>query len=103
MIITQDELIKEISTKEDIDVATVRKVFKSAEKIIFDYLSSITPTENIMIKLFNGLNINRKYIPEKMYSKGMFINIELPEHCNTSGTVTKYYKNKVNEHLFIKE
>ena len=103
MIITQDDLIKEISTKEDIDVATVRKVFKSAENSIFAYLSSATPIENILIKVFRGVNINRKYIPKKNYSKGMFQNIESPEHCNVSGTITMYYKNKINSDLFNKE
>ena len=39
LVITQDELIKQISKKEDIDIATVRKIFKSAENCIFDYLS----------------------------------------------------------------
>lgn len=102
MIITQDDLIKEISIKEDIDVATVRKVFKSAENSIFAYLSSTTPIENILIRVFRGVNINRKYIPQKNYSKGMFKDIVSPEHCNVSGTITKYYKNKINSDLFEK-
>ena len=37
IVVTQDDLIKQISKQEDIDVATVRKVFKSAENCIFDY------------------------------------------------------------------
>lgn len=100
MTITQDDLIKDIATKEDIDVATVRKVFKSAENTIYDYLSSIAPTEQLLIKIFTGLHINRKYIRKKIYSKGMFKNIESPEHVNVSGTVTKYFKTKVNDSLF---
>jgi len=103
LIITQDDLIKEISIKEGIDVATVRKVFKSAENSVFAYLSSTTPIENILIKIFHGININRKYIPPKKYSKGMFQDIVSPEHCNVSGTITKYYKNKINCDLFNKE
>lgn len=103
LIITQDDLIKEISTKEDIDVATVRKVFKSADNTIFDYLSSTPPIENISIKIFNGLNLNRKYVPQKIYSKGMFRNINSLEHCNIFGVITNYYKNKINENLFTKK
>lgn len=45
MILTQDDLIKRIAKREDINVAMVRKVFKTAEKIIFDHLSSTTPSE----------------------------------------------------------
>ena len=47
MILTQDDLIKRIAKKEDINVAMVRKVFKTAEKIIFDHLSSTTPSETM--------------------------------------------------------
>lgn len=72
MNVTQDVLINQIATKEDIDVATVRKILKSAENIVFDYLSSITPSEEVNIKLLNGINIKRKYIKKKKYSKGMF-------------------------------
>ena len=75
MIITQDSLIKQIADKEDINVATVRNIFKSAEDIIFDHLSSTTPSENIIIKILNGISLERKYIPKRIYTKGMFKNM----------------------------
>ncbi len=102
MNITQDVLINQIATKEDIDVATVRKILKSAENIIFDYLSSITPSEEVNIKLLNGINIKRKYIKKKKYSKGMFQNIECHEHVNVKACLSKYYIGQVNRKLFCK-
>ena len=102
MIITQDDLVKDISEKENIDLATVRKVFKSAEDIVFLYLSSTEPAENISLKIFNGLNVNRKYVGEKVYSKGMFKNLNSSEHVNISANITKYYKNRVNDNLFVR-
>ena len=93
-------LINQIADKEDINVATVRNIFKSAEKIIFDYLSSTTPSEEITIKLFNGISIKRKYIKNKKYSKGMFKNIDCPEHVNIKATLSKYYNGQVNQKLF---
>ena len=75
MIITQDDLIREIADKEDIDVTTVRDIFKSAENSIFAYLSSTTPSENIIIKLLNGLSLESEYIPEHKINKGMFNDI----------------------------
>lgn len=102
MNVTQDVLINQIATKEDIDVATVRKILKSAENIIFDYLSSITPSEEVNIKLLNGINIKRKYIKKKKYSKGMFQNIECPDHVNVKASLSKYYIGQVNRKLFCK-
>lgn len=100
MNITQDTIINQIATKEDIDVATVRKILKATENMIFDYLSSITPSEDINIRLFSGLNIKRKYIKGKKYSKGMFQNIDCPEHVNTKAYLSKYYNGQINQKLF---
>ena len=65
MTLTQENLVKQIAEREDINVATVREIFKSAEDIIFDYLSSTTPSEKRVIKLLDGLSLECNYIPEK--------------------------------------
>lgn len=100
LIITQDTLIKQIADKEDINVATVRNIFKSAEDIIFDYLSSTTPSENMIVKILNGISLERKYIPKKKYSKGMFQNLDCPEHVNVKANSSTYYSKKINDELF---
>ena len=102
MIVTQDCLIKQIAEKEDIDIATVRQIFKSAEGIVFDYLSSTTPSEHIIVKLFKGISIERKYIKRKKYSRGMFQNVNCDEHINIKANSSKYYSKKVNDKLFCK-
>lgn len=103
MIITQDKLIRQIAEKEEINAATVRQLFRSTEDIIFDYLSSTAPTETIQIKLFNGVTIERTYIKKKTYSKGMFQNIDCPEHVKAKATLSKYYNGQVNRTLFDSE
>ncbi len=100
MNITQDVLINQIAAKEDIDAATVRKILKATENIVFEYLSSITASEEVNIKLLNGINIKRKYIKKKTYSKGMFQNIDCPEHVNIKASISKYYTGQVNQCLF---
>lgn len=100
MNITQDTLINQIASKEDINVATVRQVFKSAEDIVFDCLSSISPSEEVNIKLLNGFNIKRKYIKKRNYSKGMFQNIDCPEHVKVKVGISKYYNGQINHKLF---
>lgn len=100
MVITQDDLIKKIAKKEDINVATVRDVFKSAEDIILDYLSSTSPTCNIAIKPFSGLSINRKFIDGKNYTKGMFQNLYVPEHVKVKSIISEYYNRQVNDKLY---
>ena len=94
MIITQDTLIKQIADKEDINVATVREVFKSAEDIIFDHLSSTTPSENTVIKLLDGLSLECNYIPEKEIHT--YDDITCKPRIWTKPKVTRYYNRKLN-------
>lgn len=94
MTLTQDELIKQIANKEDINVATVREIFKSAEDIIFDYLSSTTPSENTIIKLLDGLSLECNYIPEKEIHT--YDDIVCKPRIWSKPKITRYYNRKLN-------
>lgn len=98
--ITQDTLIKQIAEKENMNVATVRRLFQATEDVVFHYLSSTAPSEELTIKLWNGIHIRRKYIKTKKYSKGMFQNIDCPEHVHTKAHLSKYYNRQINQKLF---
>lgn len=94
MIITQENLVKQIAEKEDINVATVREIFKSAEDIIFDYLSSTTPSENTIIKVLDGLSLECNYIPEKEIHT--YDDIICKPRIWSKPKITRYYNRKLN-------
>lgn len=94
MIITQDTLIKQIADKEDINVATVREIFKSAEDIIFDHLSSTTPSENTIIKLLDGLSLECNYVPKKEIHT--YDDIVCKPRIWSKPKITRYYNRKLN-------
>ena len=94
MTLTQENLVKQIAEKEDINVATVRDIFKSAEDIIFDYLSSTTPSEKKVIKLLDGLSLECNYIPEKEIHT--YDDIICKPKIWTKPKITRYYNRKLN-------
>lgn len=94
MILTQDDLIKRIAKKEDINVAMVRKVFKTAEKIIFDHLSSTTPSETMTVKPLDGLSIECQYVPEKEIFG--FDNFIAEDRIKAKSRITRHYNRKLN-------
>ena len=94
MIITQDTLIKQIADKEDINVATVREIFKSADDIIFDHLSFTTPSENTIIKLLDGLSLECNYVPEKEIHT--YDDIVCKPKIWSKPKITRYYNRKLN-------
>lgn len=97
LIITQDKLIKDVANSEDINVATVRNVFKATEKILYDYLSSTTPSENITIKLLDGLSIECNYIPEKEIHR--YEDIVCEPRIWAKPKITRYYNRKLNHYF----
>ena len=94
MTITQEKIIKEIAEKEDINVATVRKVFKRAEKCIFAYLSSTTPTDNTVVKILDGLSLECNYVPEKEIHT--YDDIVCKPRIWSKPKITRYYNRKLN-------
>lgn len=99
-MITQDFLIRQIASTEELDAETVRQVFQAIEEIVFYHLSSADPSEQVNIKLWNGLHIERTYVERKAYSKGMFQNIDCREHVKLKAKLSKYYSGEVNKKLF---
>ena len=72
----------------------VRKVFKTAEKIIFDHLSSTTPSETMTVKPLDGLSIECQYVPEKEIFG--FDNFIAEERIKSKPRITRHYNRKLN-------
>lgn len=94
MIITQDNLVKQIAEQEELNTETVRRVFKSAERIIFHYLSSTTPSEHTVIKLLDGLSLECSYIPPRRIHT--YDDILCEPRIWTKPKITRYYNRKIN-------
>lgn len=97
MIITQENLVNRIACKENVDAATVRKIFKTAENIIFDCLSSTTPSENTIIKVLDGLSLECNYVPEKVIHT--YDDIVCKPRLWTKPKITRYYNRKLNNYF----
>ena len=89
--------INQIAKKEDINVETVRRIFSATENIVFDYLSSTTPSENVVVKILNGLSLTGKYIPEKEIHT--YDDIKCEERISVKPRVTRYYNRKINNYF----
>lgn len=96
MIITQENLVTQIADQEGMNTATVRKIFKSAENIIFNRLSSTTSSESTIIKLIDGLSLECNYIPEKQIHT--FADIVCEPRIWVKPKVTRYYNRKLNRY-----
>ena len=99
MVLTQEQLIKQIAKREDINVAIVRNIFKCAESIIFDHLSSTTPSEPMIVKPLRGIHVKCKYVPQKEIHG--FDELIVNDHIQAKSKITRYYNRKLNENYGI--
>lgn len=94
LIITQEMLIQQVAESQNQDSAAIRRIFKNAEALIFNILSSTTPSEPAIIKIFDGLSLECRYIPEKT------IHTYEELHCNAKiwarPKITRHYNRKLN-------
>ena len=97
MVITKENFIERIANKEDMDAATVRKIFKSAEDIIFACLSSTSPSENTIIKLLDGLRLECTYIPETTIHR--YDDVTCKSHIRAKAKITRHYNRKLNKYF----
>lgn len=94
MIITQAQLIKKIAEQEDTDVKTVDRIFKAAERFIFESMSATTALEKTVVKLLDGLSLECTYVPER--SLNTFEELHCQARLRVKAKVTRHYNRKLN-------
>lgn len=95
LFVNQERLLRDVSVSEGVSVSTVRNIFKSAEKIVFDYLSSTTSENPVSIKIAEGFLVEGKYHPEtkiKNYDGESIVE----EKIWVKPKVTRNYNRKIN-------
>ena len=63
--ITKENLIKDIAKQTNKNISDVKCVYSALENTIFDILCSVDINGDVRIKLFEGINLDGIYIPEK--------------------------------------
>lgn len=97
MVVSKEQLIKNIADREGIDVASVRDVIAGMENLVYAYLSSATPTENITVKPLKGLSITSVYEPAHEavhpYTREKLM---VTPRIWSSSKISRYFNRKLN-------
>ena len=97
MVITQDKLISKLAEMERTDIASVRSLFAALEQIVYDSLSSAEVSQDVVIKILNGIRLECTYVPEHEVNQGLFKNQKCAPRLKAKAEVTRYYNRKLNE------
>lgn len=96
--ITKEKLIKNIAKKTKKSVSDTRIFYNELESIIFDLLCSTNEKQDICIKLFEGINLEGKYYPEKLKQNNLTGQVSLVEKkIKPKFSITRSYCEKLND------
>lgn len=95
--ITKENLIKDIAKQTNNTVKDTKNIYNALENVIFDILSSVSENGDICIKLFEGISLDGKYVPEKTKKNNLTGEIKLVESkIKPKFTITRSYCEKLN-------
>lgn len=96
LIITRERFMEEISSRGEIPISEVKKIFSLIEENIFRYLSETQKGKTVLLKIFKGLNIICKYI-QPQNSNGCIVSKGL-EKIWAKAHITRHYNRKLNDY-----
>lgn len=94
-VISRRKLMKSIKNYHTKSV--VKDVYNVLEDVIFDVLSSADKKQDVCIKLFEGVSLDCKYIPESVKQNNLTGKTSLVESkIKPKFNITRYYCEKLN-------
>lgn len=90
-VVKKEKLIRDVAKQTNNNISDVKLVYNTLENVIFKYLSSVNKDEDICIKLFEGVTLDGKYVPEKVKKN----NFEKSKSRNLAGIETLLVKSKI--------
>ena len=96
--ITREKIIKTIAKQLNMNVYDIKDFYNTLENIIFDTLHSVNEERDICMKLFEGISLEGKYIPEKTKINNLtgethFVDSKVKPKFN----ITRSYCEKLND------
>ncbi len=94
-IISKKRLIKSIKSSHTKTV--IKDIYNMFENVIFDTLSSVDKKQDVCIRLFEGISLDGKYIPEKTKKNNLTKETNLVgSKIKPKFNITRSYCDKLN-------
>lgn len=96
--ITKESLIKDIATRTNKGVSDIKDFYNTLENIIFENLSSVDKDRDVCIKLFEGISLDGKFVPEATKKNNLTGKVSLiPSKIKPKFNITRRYTEKLNK------
>lgn len=96
--VKKDDLIKTIAGTSCINISIVRTIYNTLEDLVEDTLQDVNADRDVFINIFNGINIEGIYVPEKEKQNNLTGKIiKVASKIKLKPNITRYYSDKINE------
>lgn len=96
--ITKENIIKDIARQTNKSVYDTKNFYNALENVIFDLLCTANERQDICIRLFEGISLDGKYIPEKTKKNNLTGEVNLVESkIKPKFNITRSYCEKLND------
>lgn len=97
MKVTKENLIRDIASQTNNSICDTKIFYNALEDIIFTLLSSVDENQDVCIKLFEGISLDGKYIPEKEKKNNLTGKVNIVEgRIKPKFNITRSYCEKLN-------
>lgn len=96
-VVKKENLIRDVAKQTNNNISDVKLIYNTLENLIFNTLSSVDENEDICIRLFEGISLDGKYVPEKTKKNNLtgethFVESKIKPKFN----ITRSYCEKLN-------
>lgn len=96
-VVKKENLIRDVAKQTNNNISDVKLVYNTLENLIFNILSSVDENEDVCIRLFEGISLDGKYVPEKTKKNNLtgethFVESKIKPKFN----ITRSYCEKLN-------
>lgn len=96
-VVKKENLIREVAKQSNKNISDVKLIYNTLETNIFNILSSVNKKQDVCIKLFEGISLDGKYIPEKTKKNNLTGEVNLVESkIKPKFNITRSYCEKLN-------
>lgn len=96
-VITKDSLIRNIARNSKQTINNTKDFYDTLESIIFNTLSSVNESQDVCIRLFEGISLDGIYIPEKTKKNNLTGEVGLVgSKIKPKFNITRSYCEKLN-------
>lgn len=96
-VVKKENLIREVAKQSNKNISDVKLIYNTLETNIFNILSSVNKKQDVCIKLFEGISLDGKYIPEKIKNNNLTGEVNLVESkIKPKFNITRSYCEKLN-------